>query len=121
MRSEVTARDIEHARTLHALSFWSANRVCADVHTERSREFVEIRAVEESVRQTVHEAKSHVIVGCGQCFIEKNALMVGHGIVRQPVHEQKGWSAFSHVGEWAREFHPVGNSLNRCAYKMRFR
>ena len=74
MTGEEVSRDIEHAGAVFAGSLFAALWMFADVHTERSREFIQIGAVKESVRQAIDQPQRDFGSRCGQSFIQHDAF-----------------------------------------------
>ena len=99
----------------------AALRVLAHVHAERPGQLVEVRAIEERVRQSVDEPQRHVVAGGGERLVEQDALMVRHGVVREAVHDEKRRRACRDVRHRTRRAHLVGHGLNRRAHQPRLR
>jgi len=84
------SRHIEDAAAISPASLRAAARVPPHVHAERAGQLVEIRAVEERVRQPIDQPQRRVGSRLRESFVEQHALAVRDRVVGQAVHDEKG-------------------------------
>ena len=78
------ARHVEHARAIHPQLFGLRLHALAHVHAKGAGQFVEVGAIKERMRQSVHEPQRRVVARLHERLVEQEALVVRHGIVGQP-------------------------------------
>jgi hypothetical protein len=79
---EEGARHGEHAGTFDPPYLRAAAWMFAHLRPERAGDVVKVRAVEEGVRQSVHQSKGYLLVRAFQRLVQQDALPVRHRTVR---------------------------------------